>query len=52
MAEIVASPLSGGNGVVDDGGRDRSSTKRHLASAGRPSQKKASLDGSPGGQQY
>jgi len=52
MAEIVASPLSGGNGVADDGGRDRSSTERHLAPPGRPSQTKASLDDGPSGQKY
>ncbi len=32
-------------------GRDRSSTERHLAPAGRPSQTKASLDDGPGHQQ-
>ena len=51
-AEIVALPLSGGDGVADDGGRDRSSKERHLAPAGRPSQTKASLDDGPGGQKY
>ncbi len=52
MVEIVVSPLSGGNSVVDNGGRDQSSTERHLASAGHPSQTKASLYDSPGCQQY
>jgi hypothetical protein len=52
MAEIAASPLSGGNGVTDDGGRDPSSTERHLVPAVRPSQTKASLYDGPGRQQY
>jgi hypothetical protein len=37
MAEIVALPLGGGNGVANDGGKDRSSTEHHLAPAGHPS---------------
>ena len=52
MAEIVALPLGGGDGVADDGGRDQSLKERHLAPTGRPSQTKASLDDGPGGQKY
>jgi len=35
MVEIVALPLGGGDGVTNDGGRDRSSTEHHLAPPGR-----------------
>jgi hypothetical protein len=41
MAEIVSSPLSGGNGVADDGG-----------SESVISQMKASLDDDPGRQKH